>query len=550
MRYYFEQEKELEIFSLSENISAIANPNQQNSSHEKEDDSNSSFFVVKQNSSKNKLLKTMSNNNSYQLHHEDSNDLKRSNTMNQKHRCKAHRKELELICINSECGIAICANCVLFGDHNGHNYLQKDQFEQLIKEKKFQLQNLEKEIIIQENKFVSNNLQENLKNKIEKKKQSVLDEINLNCDKTIQIIQNRRKDLHRQCEFHFNQLFDKFIFLTSETKSSLKLNDNWKHMIQSGCESDSLKDQFDFLNKIDQFDLITSGKNILEAVEEIRSIINERIEEGLNTFKLIANQFDEFFLDTQQFNFDYDYDLKETLKEIIQSKNNKNDSISILTSKSLQEDLFENSTSENYTNTNLQSKDDCLNENSYVSREDDIEYIKRTSMEEYIDTDIHTYCQYEDSSYNEQFHKTNENYNLTIDKFKFSDSNKKLFVDKINSKIKNNFRSYNNPSDKNTMSNILKDKITDSKLRKKKTGQHSYFKGNISSDSYGNSQQNVQSFREMQNSFKSGSNRNLQNISSSRKLNNFSHFYEKQTSLNDKNVNSVKKSQMNPNSII
>lgn len=211
-------------------------------------------------------------------------------------------------------------------------------------------------------------------------------EINLNCEKNIQLIKNKQKDLYRQCEFHFNKILDKFIFLTNECKSSLELDEDWREMLQNNNfsnNSESIKEKFEFIKKIDNNDLLTIGNNILKGIQEIQGLINQKIQTGLNTFTVQVKDFDEFFLDIEQNEFDYDYNLKESLQNIIDSANfNNQHSNKFPSSNNLEspkELLLNNSNSGNWQNKNFYNDSEI--EISYDNGDIENVYSQQTSIE-------------------------------------------------------------------------------------------------------------------------------------------------------------------------
>lgn len=457
-------------------------------------------------------------------------------------------------------------------------YLQNEQFAEVIKEKNLKLKNLQNEIISLENRFVSQNSKTNLKSKIDKKKKKIIKEINMNCEKAIQIIKHRQNDLHRQCEFHFNQLFDKFIFFTSECKSSLEINDEWKEIIKNNDlnqVSDSIKHKFEFLNKIDNLNLISTGENILEGIQEIQNLINERIEDGLNTFIVHVNNFDEFFLDTEQKEFDYDYDLKETLRNIIDSKylNQKisDQYMSIENLESPQENLLSDSQSARFGNSDFEFQDhiyinDSQNEidRSYDIGQIENVYSKQTSLDgqiqEYSDNYNHHlynsgyYNDPEDEFINESYSKTNDNFYPRINELKISTSQKKSFVNILKQKnsrnpSKNKYLK-KNPSvsvqdnnirlgNKNNLSKLLNKGNRKSKFKKELLGLHSHLKSKLSADVYQTSRNQRMSYQERELSSNHDSYNNLETNQHSKNLNHYSSVYDNRI------FESNKKSNMN-----
>jgi len=167
-------------------------------------------------------------------------------------RCSHHQEPNKMICLADN--TLICANCVIFGNHKGHEVRLLSDFKDIVQPKKEQLQAISAKISKTATELIIN---------IEEKKQNIKSFIQAK-------FQNLRLEIAKQ-EAEALMYFEN-IFI------------NEKNRLQN-ILSKSLDSSFDVKSKLEEFDSIMSNPNITMIIEEDFSDLVRTTDEKLSIMK-------------------------------------------------------------------------------------------------------------------------------------------------------------------------------------------------------------------------------------------------------------------------
>ena len=297
--------------------------------------------------------------------------------------CMDHQKIAELICLTDKC--VICSDCVLFGNHNNHQYNKVIDFKKKVKNKINELEKREME-------FRSNNefdifdekrdYREFLQNKVTDSKNKISDNIKISFDE----LRNKLKEKENDIKQNITKLFFKFeenLEIIKKSSEDLKRKNrdfsNNVHRIKEELESKN--PNFEFL-----LEKVYSNEYLVGFQKTIKRDIasHER-----KTKELIENELEKYTLET---------DLNPIINEIQncfdivvedELKDKKSISINNEDSKKNYDDLEEDDKNDiistkkrNMDKINVDSEDFDINNPSFTDSLDEKEFSDKSGEKE------------------------------------------------------------------------------------------------------------------------------------------------------------------------
>jgi hypothetical protein len=319
-----------DIFSTSINLSHIDKPGQvrgaRNKRQRKAEKTPSYNFPKNQNSSKHSKKLRDDSHLSGDIKGK-SGDMLIGNTgfsenFEDESICAIHHKLLDMICQEAHCESPICSSCILFGEHKNHQYIEKDKFFKQVETKRKGLLRVSSEIESAEIKLNKTNQMDEIFEKIRERRKKVEKELEFNCSKAIRQIENRKVELEKTTKVFFENLEEKIHEYLKQTLECIDLNQDWKRQcnellrhLTEDCEE--IENCFEFLKKMENLELATNGKLILDAISQVESMISAKIEESLRAFDFRIKNFDENFIQVIKNEVSFKNDLYTRMQEML-----------------------------------------------------------------------------------------------------------------------------------------------------------------------------------------------------------------------------------------
>jgi len=243
--------------------------------------------------------------------------------------CAIHHKDLDMICQEPECETPICSSCILFGEHKNHHYIEKVNFFKNVEVKRKGLVRLSTEIESAEIKLNKTNQLEEIFQKIRDKRSKMEKELEFNCAKAIRQIENRKIELEKTTKVYFENLEEKIQSYLKQTLDCIDLNQNWKRQCKEllrhlSEESEEIENCFDFLQKMEKFDITDMGKRTLDAMDHIEEMISTKIDESIRSFDFRIKTFDENFIQVNKNEVIFKKELKGVMEQLLEGVNPSN----------------------------------------------------------------------------------------------------------------------------------------------------------------------------------------------------------------------------------
>ena len=146
--------------------------------------------------------------------------------------CAIHNKELDMICREPQCETPICSSCILFGEHKGHAYLERDKFFKSIDLVKRGLVRVEKEIAKGEEALRRANEFPSLMERLESQQKKIEKEIEFSCSKTIRQIEARKLELQKETKFFFEKLGRGVAGFVKDNLNEMEQSKEWKRQLK------------------------------------------------------------------------------------------------------------------------------------------------------------------------------------------------------------------------------------------------------------------------------------------------------------------------------
>jgi hypothetical protein len=243
--------------------------------------------------------------------------------------CAIHHKDLDMICQEPECETPICSSCILFGEHKNHHYIEKVNFFKNVEMKRKGLVRLSTEVESAEIKLNKTNQVEEVFQKIRDKRAKMEKELEFNCAKAIRQIENRKIELEKTTKVYFENLEEKIHNYLKQTLDCIDLNQNWKRQCKEllrhlADESEEIENCFDFIKKMEKFNLSETGRRTLDAMAHVEEIIKGKIDESIRSFDFRIKTFDESFIQINKQEVEFNKDLNGIMQQLLEGVNPAN----------------------------------------------------------------------------------------------------------------------------------------------------------------------------------------------------------------------------------
>ncbi|EDK31465.2 RING-type zinc-finger, LisH dimerization motif protein (macronuclear) [Tetrahymena thermophila SB210] len=230
-------------------------------------------------SRKNSIQLTSFNSSIRNSHEEDQ-----TQTLQQKKKCKDHKKEKDIVCL--DCRQAICSNCALFGEHKKHEVASEEDVIKNITERAETLLQVYEELEEKSALINTTHYKDVIHTHLISVQQSLQSQLNQQFQSIIRQIEEKKNKLYDEINNLIVQTEGGFYKILDLSKQNL-LNEieEWKKKaqdkLQNLCELSSKNEiMFDMLEvKNNQnLDIIDQGEEMLRQIIENNSIISEKVK--------------------------------------------------------------------------------------------------------------------------------------------------------------------------------------------------------------------------------------------------------------------------------
>lgn len=230
-----------------------------------------------------------------------------------------------MICQEGHCEVPICSSCILFGDHKGHRYIEKEKFFKNIEMKRKGLARIFSEIENAERKLTTENDPKTMVLRVNARQSKMEREIEFNCAKAIRQIENRKLELEKENKMYFEELSEKLMIYIKQIKDCQDMNSEWKKQMKEVMRSISeksinIENCFIFSKKSLELELGERGRRTLDAIQEIQEILDQKVEESLRSFELKLKEMDDQFIQISRNKIIFEKDLRSKMMMILGEK--------------------------------------------------------------------------------------------------------------------------------------------------------------------------------------------------------------------------------------
>lgn len=231
-------------------------------------------------------------------------------------KCLEHFKELDMVCEEVGCQVAVCSSCILFGSHKNHQYTQVENFLEHVSSVKENLRGVQSEVKRNKKTLVLSHRAENLISKMKNKKKSIERGLTNYCEKLVKRLNKKKEELLSDLKYSFQGLKSKLGKYCEDSVDLINANGNWEETLSGlflDLESDpqSVTNSFRFLNKIKEHELFLHGQKMLDNFNEMQTHLNQKVNQCLESFSISYEEIGENFFHMHRAEVDFSEDLKQ-----------------------------------------------------------------------------------------------------------------------------------------------------------------------------------------------------------------------------------------------
>lgn len=209
------------------------------------------------------------------------------------HICEIHHKELDMICEEECCQIAVCSSCILFGGHKNHKYSQRHKFYENIDTVYNNIRNMEIQIKKKRKATESNHESKNVLPQLRENHLRMKNVVESYFKKSMKLLMRRKKETLHQMENYYEEVGKKMMKYSDESRDLCKWTDKWadqSNMISKCLDKAPRKIEncFVFLGKIRKNQIFLKGQNILDNLNQLQSMLDNKLAECLKGFDIKA----------------------------------------------------------------------------------------------------------------------------------------------------------------------------------------------------------------------------------------------------------------------
>lgn len=236
-------------------------------------------------------------------------------------RCLEHNKELDMVCEEAGCSMAVCSSCILFGSHKNHQYSQIEHFLENVSNVKENLKGVQCEVKRNKKSLILSYRSENLIAKIKNKRKSIERGLNNYCEKIIKRIQKKKDEMFSELKYCFKGLKSKLGKYCEDSVDLINANSDWEDtlsglFLELESDSQSVSNSFRFLNKIKEKKLFLHGQKILDNFSEMQTHLNQKVSHCLESFSISYEDLGQHFFRMHRSEVDFSEDLKQKFQVV------------------------------------------------------------------------------------------------------------------------------------------------------------------------------------------------------------------------------------------
>jgi hypothetical protein len=233
--------------------------------------------------------------------------------------CAIHRKELDMVCLQSECETPVCSKCILVGDHKNHKYVEKENFFKNLDIEKQQVLQLQGEIENSEQLLMKNNSSQLILERVAEQRDHFKKQLDAHCNKILKAVESRRTEVEREIQIYFEQLGEKLGNYVSETVDATQANKEWKtqlddalrELTENECDIES---GFNFRKMNKRLKFEENSKRIISNIGELQNLIDKKLKESLTSFDLEMKDVSRDFIEIAKNEVSFKQDLRERMR--------------------------------------------------------------------------------------------------------------------------------------------------------------------------------------------------------------------------------------------
>lgn len=220
--------------------------------------------------------------------------VQRSKTQKRESRqnlCKIHFKELDMICEEELCQKAVCSSCILFGNHKSHKYSQIHKFYQNVDTVYNNIQSMELQIKKKRKSTEENHAPRSILPQLRTSKFKMQNVVESFFKKCLKMLMRRKKETLTQMDTFYEETTRKMQKYSQESKDLCGWTDRWCELskeIAGGLDGAPRKisNCFKFLGKISKKHIFMKGQNIIDNLNELQTMLDNKLTECLQGFEL------------------------------------------------------------------------------------------------------------------------------------------------------------------------------------------------------------------------------------------------------------------------
>jgi hypothetical protein len=239
--------------------------------------------------------------------------------------CAIHRKELDMVCLESNCETPVCSKCILVGDHKNHKYVEKEKFFKNLENDKKRVLALQGEIQNSEQLLIKKNSNHLILDHVNEQKEHFNKEIDSHVSKILRFIDNRKREVKREVQIYFEQMGEKLGNYVGETIDATQSNKDWKIQLDDALrqlneKENDIESGFHFRKLDKRLKFEENSKRIISNIGELQMLIEKKLSECLNSFELKMNDVESSFIEIKKLEVSFKQDLRERMQIVFNNE--------------------------------------------------------------------------------------------------------------------------------------------------------------------------------------------------------------------------------------
>lgn len=236
-------------------------------------------------------------------------------------RCLEHFKELDMVCEEAGCRVAVCSSCILFGQHKNHQYTQVENFLENVASVRANLEGVRAEVRRSKKALARAHEAPALVARVSEKRRSLEAALDAHCDKIVRRVHKKREEVASELKYHFKGLKARLGKFCEEGKDLLTSNRDWEDLLAEllrGLEGDprSVESSFRFLGQVNEKKMFFFGQRLLDTFGEMQRVLAQKVRECVDSFSVGLGEAEGPFFSVSKREVDFESDLREKFRTL------------------------------------------------------------------------------------------------------------------------------------------------------------------------------------------------------------------------------------------